>query len=333
MNPYTGETFFGVIITFFVRMFEFLIGQIGIDDLASDEIQILVLMLVSISAALVGCFLILRKMTMLANALSHTILIGIVAAFFLFTPETSDHGTSGGLNIQAMLFAAVLMGLVTSFLTQFLTRIVKLQEDASIGLVFTSLFALGIILVTALTRNTHIGIEVVMGNVDALLLRDLNLVAIILVVNVVILLLLFKEYKITTFDPGLAQSLGISTLFFDNLLMIQVSGTAVGAFRAVGVIMVLALITGPALTARLLTHHLKWMLLLACAIGCLASLFGVALSRHILSVNNIALTTGGLVVCVIILFYLLALLFSPQQGLVARLRHRSDLRSKLEIES
>jgi len=332
-NPYSQLTFFEVIWTFLIRMGQLLFGGIALEELATDEVQILVLIFVASTAALVGTFLILRKMTMLANALSHTILLGIVIAFYLFSPSGYEHARHTGINIQMMLFASILMGLVTAFLTDFLTKVLRLQEDASIGIVFSSLFALGIVLVTALTKNTHIGIEVVMGNVDALHADDLKLTALIFVLNLFVILLLFKEYTITTFDPPLANALGISTLFFDYLLMIQVSGTVVGAFRAVGVIMVLALITGPPLTARLLTHRLKGVILLAMGIGSLASLCGVALSRHLLTTLGVSLTTGGLVVCMIILFYLLALIFAPEQGVIAKVRHRKQLLEKFTIET
>lgn len=309
-NPYNGVTFFGFFWTLILRIKDFFLGDLSWNDLVSDEIQVIVLVGVSASSALVGTFLVLRKMTMLANSLSHTILFGIVIAYLLTRDGllSHDHGHAEPINIKAMLIASLLMGLITAFLTEFLTKIAKLQEDASTGLVFTSLFALGIILVTVATRDAHIGTEVVMGNVDALHIDDCQLVFIVLLINLVLFGLFFKEYKITTFDPGLAQALGISTVFFNYLLMSQVAATSVGAFRAVGVLMVLAFITGPALTARFLTHDLRKMLILAVGIGCLVSLIGVALSRHLLSVYGMALSTGGVVVCMITLLFFLTLL-------------------------
>jgi manganese/zinc/iron transport system permease protein len=249
---------------------------------------------------------------MLANALSHTILIGIVAAF-LFTHDTVLDEGHNEINIQAMLIAALAMGLITTFLTEFLTKTIGLQEDASTGIVFTSLFAMGIILVTTLTRSAHIGAEVVMGNVDALHIGDVKLVLIILTMNVILFALFFKEYKITTFDPAFSQALGYSTAFFNYLLMVQVSATAIGAFRAVGVLMVLAFITGPVLTARLLTHDLKKMIWVAIGLGSLSAILGVALSRHFLSVNNLALSTAGIVVCVITCIFFITVAFKRFQ--------------------
>lgn len=310
-NPYSGQTFFGFFVQLAIRFWQWITGGISLDQLAADEIQVLVLAGVAASSALVGTFLVLRKMTMLANSLSHTILVGIVIAF-LWTygigsnipPHTEQ------ISIHTLLIAALVMGLVTAFLTELLTKGARLQEDASMGIVFTSLFALGVVAVTLLTRNAHIGIEAIMGNADALQLGDCRLVYLILGVNILIFTLFFKEFHITTFDPALASSFGIAPAIFNYLLMTQVSSTAIGAFRAVGVLMVLAFITGPALTARLLTTTLKQMLLTAVAVGVSASVVGVAISRHILTTYGLALSTAGVVVCVIVFFYLTAVVYT-----------------------
>lgn len=334
-NPYYDQTFFGVLWQIILRTVGLFTGQLENAALATDEIQILVLCGVAGSAALVGTFLILKRMAMLANSISHTILVGIVIAFVL-TKNTFGEGDTyhEPINIQVMLIASLIMGIFTSMLTEFLTKSMRLQEDASTGLVFTTLFALGIILVTALTRNAHIGAEVVMGNVDALHVDDIKLVFLILGANAFLFSLLYKEYKITTFDPNLAKALGFSLVFFNYLLMIQVSATVIGAFRAVGVIMVLAFITGPALTARLLTDDLKKMLFIAVAIGCGASIVGVALSRHILTAYNMALSTSGVVVTVIVVLYLCCLFFAPKRGLVSQwIYNKKFLQNKNKKES
>lgn len=307
-NPYDGLNFFQFFKQLAIRLWAFVTGNLSPAEFASDEIQILVLVSVAISCALVGSFLVLRKMTMLANSLSHTILLGIVLAFF-FSYNPSINDPHQPMSIELLLLAALGMGFITTFLTEFINKVARLQEDASIGLVFTSLFALGVVLVTLLTRNMHIGIEAVMGNVDALHLEDLKLVLIILALNILMYLLFFKEFTITTFDPGLSFALGISPSIFNYVLMAQMSITSIGAFRAVGVLMVLAFITGPVLSARLFTHDLKRMIFLAIAIGVATSITGVALSRHLLSVHNYTLSTSGLVVCCITAFFLIAVAY------------------------
>lgn len=303
-NPYHDQTLWGFLLLFMQRMGALVTGQLPFEHLASDEVQVLVLMGVAISSALVGTFLVLRRMTMLANSLSHTILMGIVLAFFLSSFSASEEGhSSSPASMQLLLFAAILTGFFTAFLTEFLVKTGKLQEDASTGLVFTSLFALGVILVTILTRNAHIGTEAVMGNADALHHSDLLWVYIIVACNMGLFTLFFKEFKLTTFDPGLAYAMGFSPIFFNYLLMAQVSATTITSFRAVGVLLVLAFMTGPALTARLLTHRMGAMLTWAVGIGSLCALMGVALTRHILTVYGVALSTSGVVVCAILLAY------------------------------
>lgn len=319
-NPYYGKTFWLFILLFAQRMGAFMTGNLSIEQLASDEIQVLVLMGVAISSALVGCFLVLRRMTMLANSLSHTILMGIVLAFFLssFSENSNDSHSSSIAPMGMMLFAALITGFFTAFLTEFLVKTGKLQEDASTGLVFTSLFALGVILVTILTRNAHIGTEAVMGNADALQGGDLFWVYVIVAGNIALFFLFFKEFKLTTFDPGLAYALGFSPVLFNYLLMAQVSATTITSFRAVGVLLVLAFITGPALTARLFTHRLGAMLGWAVGLGSLSALMGVAATRHILTAYGVALSTSGVVVCSILLVFVSGAFFVRLKALLER---------------
>lgn len=307
MTLYAGLSFFEALSLFFYRTFLLFSGQLSLGELAADEIQIYTLSLTAFSAALVGSFLVLKRMTMLANALSHTILLGIVG-IALFLPATY-HAGGFSFSISSMMIAAVAIGLLTTFLTQILTRIFTLQEDAAIGLVFTSLFALAIVAVTLYTRSLHIGTEVVMGNVDALHLDDLRLSFWVFILNALFVFFLFKEFQITTFDPLLAKGFGISLLVFDYLLMVMTSLTTICGFRAVGVLMVLAFITAPPLTARLFTSSLRGMLLLSLLIGALGSLIGTLFARHLLSLYDLPLSTGGLVTLTLGLLFFFSLFF------------------------
>lgn len=305
LNPYFDTTFFSFVLLFFKRLFLFMSLQLPLAEIAPDEVQFIVLASIGVSSALVGSFLVLRKMTMLANSLSHTILLGIVLAFIFGTTAEEFH--EGRLNLPLLLFAALGTGLLTAILTEFLTKYAKLQEDASTGLVFTSFFALGIVLVNLLTRNAHIGAEVVMGNVDALHIDDISLGMVILLINLLFITAFYKEWQLTTFDPGLAKTLGFSPAFFNYLLMVLVSLTVVGAFRAVGVLMVLTFITAPPLAARLFCSRLSSLLVTASAIGIASALTGIALARHLLTSYGLALSTGGIVVVLLGFFYLLCL--------------------------
>jgi manganese/zinc/iron transport system permease protein len=308
MTPYFAKNFLEFLILFLQRMGQFISGGLPLSSLASDEVQVLVLALVAVASALVGTFLVFKKMTMLANSLSHTILLGIVLAYLLLIPFTLDaEPHAHGISIRVLLIASLVTGLLTTLLTQLLTHCLKLQEDASTGLVFTTLFALGVILVTAFTRNTHLGTEAIMGNVDALHVHDIKLIFWIALLDLSVITLFFKEFKMTTFDSAFANSQRVSSALFSYLLMVLTSATVIGAFRAVGVLLVLAFLVGPVLTARLFTHHLKKVLLLAIAIGLFASVVSVGLARHLLSVYHLPLSTSGLVATILGIIYFFGL--------------------------
>ena len=298
MNPYWGQDFF----SFFGILFRRLTGQLPLEQLASDEVQLLVLMGIALSTVLLGTFLSLKKMTMMANSLSHTTLLGIVISYLLFfTP-----GTDLNINTTILFVAAFISALLTTFLTELARDFLKLQEDAAIGLVFTTLFALGIILVTVFTRNSHIGVEVITGNVDALHFKDIRLVWAAAALNLFFIGLFFLLWVMTAFDVQLSFSLGIKTKIFHYLLMVLTALTLIAAFRAVGVLLVLSFLVGPTLTARQWTHRLGSLLLLGLGLGLFSSLLGVALSRHFLSIYHMPLSTGGLVVTLISAFYILS---------------------------
>jgi len=322
VNPYFSKNFGAFLLLFFERMGELVLGKIGFKDLASDEIQVLVLILLAFSSALIGTFLVLKKLTMLANSLSHTVLLGIIVAYLLlipFLPEGEVHAHS--ISVHVLLIASLATGLITTVLTQLCTHLFKLQEDASTGLVFTTLFALGIVLATVFTRNTHLGTEAIMGNVDALHVHDLKLILGIAVFDFAVIALFFKEFKMTTFDAPFASAQGVSGVFFNYLLMVLTSATVIGSFRAVGVLLVLAFLVGPVLTARLFTHRLKKLIFLACAIGMGASIVSVALSRHLLSVHHLPISTSGLSATVLGVIYFMGLII---KSIISRLRARNQ---------
>jgi len=265
----------------------------------SDAVQFAVLSAVAISCGLIGPFLVLKRMAMFANALSHTILLGIAGAFLL----TSSLWGGGLFDLSTLLIGAFLAALLTAFLTESLVRFFRLQEDASVGLVFTALFALGIAVVTLFMRDVHLGLEAVMGNADALQLSDLKLALSFVGLNLAAIALFYRQLQISSFDKSLAKTLGISCGFFHFLLLFLAAATCISAFRAVGVLLVLAFLVGPFLTARLFCHRLPWLLFWSPLIGIFASISGVVLSRYILDVYGLALSTGGLIACLIGLIY------------------------------
>jgi len=263
----------------------------------TDGVQMAVLSAIAVSCGLISPFLVLKRMAMFANSLSHTILLGIAIAFLV---------TGSLFSLSSLLIGAFLAALMTAFFTGGLIRFFRLQEDASIGLVFTALFALGITAVTLFTRDIHLGLEMVMGNADVVQLGDLKLALSLVALNLVSVGLFFKQFQLISFDQSLAKTLGISSFCFHFLLLFLIATTCIGAFRAVGVLLVLAFLVGPFLTARLFCHRLPWLLFWTPVVGVVASIFGVLLSRLFFDLFGLSLSTGGIVAVLIGLIYVFA---------------------------
>jgi manganese/zinc/iron transport system permease protein len=331
-NPYWGSGFFEFFAVMAGRFWQLITGHFH--SLAPDELQIAVLSAVAISCGLIGPFLVLKRMTMLANSLSHTILLGIAMAYLV-----ASRLWGGGLfDLSTLLIGSLIAAFITAFFTEGLVRLFRLQEDASVGLVFTALFALGITAVTLFTRDIHLGTEAVMGNVDVLQIGDLKIASYLALGNLLAIALFYRHFLLASFDRNLAVNLGVKCGFFHFLLLFLAATTCIGAFRAVGVLLVLAFLVGPYLTARLFCHRLPWLLFWSSVVGLLASLIGVALSRHILSVHGLALSTGGLVVFLIGLFYVIGLLFKSLiwgklSSLTQRILSGGSIKCEKELQS
>lgn len=309
LNPYWGADFWQFFLILFKRLGKAISG-VSFQELATDEVQLLVLLATSIGCSVIGNFLVLRKMTMLANSLSHTILLGIVGAqvVWLFLGSESgghDIHAHGSLSLSTLLMASLLSALITAWLTRLITKKAHLEEGAGIGLVFTTLFALGLVSLTLFTRNSHIGTEVVMGNIDALHKDDIRLSGFVAIIDVVAVCFLYRFLKITSFDLSFAKTLGIPHRMVDAIFILLTAATVIGSFRAVGVLLVLAYLTGPVLTARLVSHKLFFVILGSLVFSCLASVLAVALSRHLLSVYGMSVSTAGLAVVLIAILFII----------------------------
>lgn len=280
--------------------------------------------LVASGCSLVGCFLILRRMAMLGDAISHAVLPGIVIAFLLTESR----------NVLPMLLGAGALGLLTAFLTDMLNRKGRLQNDAAIGVTFTWLFALGVILVSRYAGQVDLDLDCVLyGEIlyapfDRFMLGDIDLgprlvwsMGLVAIANLAFILLGWKQLKVSAFDPELALSLGINVVVWHYLLMGFVSMSTVAAFESVGAILVVAMLTVPPNTAYLLTDRLWLMVLLSVVIGALSAIigYGVASALDGSIAGAIATVSGG--------FFVLAALFSPRHGAIIRifLRRRAVL--------
>jgi manganese/zinc/iron transport system permease protein len=271
--------------------------------------------LVAASCALVGSFLVLRKMSLLGDAISHAVLPGIVLAFL----------ATGSRASLPMLLGAGALGLLTVALVELFNRSRRLREDASIGVVFPALFSLGVILISRYAAQVDLDLDCVLygeiayAPLDTLVLFGRELGPRSLWVNGSILLvvlsfvgLFYKELKVSTFDAGLAAAIGFSPVMIHYLLMSAVSVTVVGAFESVGAILVVAMLVVPPAAAYLLTDRLSHMLALAVGLGVASAVGGYGLARWLDA------SIAGAMALVAGLLFLAAFLFSPRHGVVAR---------------
>ena len=236
--------------------------------------------LVGITCSIAGVFLVLRKMSMIADAISHTVLFGIVMSFMITQTLTGVY----------MFIGAALAGLLTAFLVQYL-RSSGIQEDAAIGIIFTTLFAISVLLITIFAGNVHLDVEhVLMGEIafvpwERFTLFGLEMPKAVwmlgsaLLFNALILTVFYKEFKLSTFDPVYAASIGIPIVFMHYLFMLMISFTTVSAFDSVGAILVIAMLIGPAATAYLISRSLKQMFGFAISFGIAGAVLGYYVAK------------------------------------------------------
>ncbi|MFK7783164.1 metal ABC transporter permease [Psychroserpens sp.] len=294
---------------------------------AQLEIQ-LIASLVAIACAIPGTFLVLRKMAMISDAISHSILPGIVIGFFI----TQD------LNSPLLILLAALTGVITVVLVEYIQKTGLVKEDTAIGLVFPVLFSVGVIMIAKNANDVHLDIDaVLLGELafapfDRLLIsgidvgpKSLWIIGSILLITVVLLYAFFKELKLSTFDKGLAASLGFSPAIIHYGLMSVSSITTVGAFDAVGAILVVALMIAPAAAAYLLTTDLKKMLILSIVFGVFSAITGYWFA-HWLDAS-----IAGSITTMLGLLFLLVYLFAPSKGIIAVMYREKQQRTEVSL--
>ena len=281
---------------------------------------VLVGALTNVACALVGCYLVLRRMSLMGDAIAHAVLPGIVLAFLF----------SGSMNIVPLFIGAAAVGLLTTFLTQTLHQFGRVPTDAAMGAVFTSLFALGVVLLKRYITGIHFDVACVYeGSLTGVALdtvplnlgrlggwevpRQLFTVLPVVVLNLAAILLLWKEFKLSAFDPGLSTTMGYSATVLHYLLMALVAVTSVASFQAVGSILVVAMLIVPPATAQLLCDRLSRMIVVACVFAVASAVGGYWLAHKwdVSPAGAMAVFAGGM--------YAVAVLFAPQYGIVSAL--------------
>jgi manganese/zinc/iron transport system permease protein len=286
------------------------------------EIQ-LIAVVVAVACSLPGVFLVLRRLALLSDAISHTVLLGIVLAFFL----------TGDLASPLLIVGAAATGVLTVALVEVLRGTRLLKEDASIGLVFPALFSVAVILIAKFAGNVHLDTDaVLLGELAFAPFRRLHIggmdvgptslwvMGAILLLDVAFIVLLYKELKLTTFDPALSAALGFSPVLLHYVFMGMVSITAVGAFDAVGSVLVVALMIAPPAAAYLLSDRLPVVMVLSAALAAVSALSGfwVAWIADASIAGSMAVMAGAV--------FAAAFLFAPERGVLAQARRRSRQR-------
>lgn len=293
---------------------------------ALDSWIVVVGVLAAVSCALLGNFLVLRKMSMMGDAISHAVLPGLAIAFLM----------TGARASLTMFVGAAIVGVLTAVFTQWITKFGNVDRGASMGIVFTTLFALGLILIVQ--AADHVDLDpgcVLYGAIELTPLdvvwrpewfgftldvpRAALVLAAVTLLNLVFIVFFFKELRISSFDPELATTMGINANLMHYLLMTLVAITTVAAFEAVGSIIVIAMLIAPATAAHLLTDRLVSMIMVSVALAVLAAVLGHVSALLVPGWFGYEVTsTSGMMAVMSGLIFALVLFFAPRYGIISK---------------
>jgi len=252
--------------------------------------------MVGVICGVIGCFIILRGMALMGDAISHAVLPGVAISYML------------GINF---FIGAVATGILTAVGIGFISQNSRVKNDSSIGIVFTAAFALGILLITAMKSSSDL-YHILFGNVLAVRPSDMWITLIIGVIVLGSVYLFYKELLVSSFDPIMAQSYGLPTKLIHYFLMTLLTLVTVASLQTVGIILVVAMLITPASTAYLLTDRLSVMIGLSALFGAVSAVGGLYLSF------TYNLASGATIVLVATTIFIVSLLFSPKQGILLR---------------
>jgi manganese/zinc/iron transport system permease protein len=272
--------------------------------------------LLGASAGLIGTFTVLRRRALIGDALAHAALPGLCIAFLL----------AGERSLPLMLLGALVTGVLGVAIIAALRDRTRTKEDAAIGIVLSVFFGAGVVLIRMIQSRPGSGSKAgldsyILGKAAGMIAQDVYLIAIVALLNLMVVTLLYKEFRLVTFDVEFARVGGWPTYLLDLVLMAMIALTVVIGLPAVGVVLVTALLILPAAAARFWTERLGRMLILAAGLGAAMGLIGTALSAEFSS-----LPTGPIIVLAGLGLFLISVVFAPRRGALARLRLRARLR-------
>ncbi|MCH9002079.1 MAG: metal ABC transporter permease [Planctomycetes bacterium] len=278
--------------------------------------------LLGTSCGLLGCFVVLRKMSLLGDSIGHAVLPGICVAFLITQTKSTP----------TIFLGAVVAGVLATLFISGVTRFSRIKPDTAIGLALSGFFGLGIVLLTRIQRMSfgdQSGLDKYMfGDAAAIGIDDLRLMAAVTVAAILTMILFYRQFLVTAFDETFAATIGIPIRFVQLVLMTLLALAIVTALQAVGVVLVSAMLITPAATAYLLTDRLPWMLVLAAVIGSLSGFCGLFISFML---NGIP--TGPCMVLTAAALFTLAFLFSPTHGALIRALGRVRRRRRVQREN
>jgi manganese/iron transport system permease protein len=259
---------------------------------------LIVSVMVGAVCAVLSCYLVLKGWSLMGDAISHAVLPGIVIAYLL------------GLPLALGAFAA---GLSCALLTGYLKENSRVKEDTVMGIVFSGMFGFGLVIFTKVETDQHLN-HILFGNVLGVSLQDLFETALIAGGTLAVVLLKRRDLLLYCFDPNHARAVGLPVRVLHYGLLILLSLTIVGSLKAVGIILVIAMLVAPGAIAYLLTDSFERMLVIATAIATVSSALGTIVSFHIDG------ATGACIVLIQFAAFVLAFLFAPKRGLIANWR-------------
>ncbi|MBJ9989048.1 MULTISPECIES: metal ABC transporter permease [Paenibacillus] len=280
----------------------------GILEYGFLQKALLTSVMVGMICGIIGCFIILRGMALMGDAISHAVLPGVALSYML------------GINF---FFGAVVTGVLTALGIGYVSQNSRIKNDSAIGIVFTSFFAVGIILITFAKSSTDL-YHILFGNVLAVRASDMWITLIIGIVIAAVVYLFYKELLVSSFDPVMSAAYGLPGRLIHYLLMTLLTLVTVASLQTVGIILVVAMLITPASTAYLLTNRLWVMIYLAAGFGALSAVVGLYFSVK----YNLA--SGAAIVLASAVWFMLALAFSPKQGVLWR--HFRSRRKKAALK-
>ena len=279
--------------------------------------------LLGIVSGILGCFAVLRKQSLLGDAVSHASLPGVCLAF-LFTNIK---------NTEVLLLGALISGIVCIGLIQLIQNYTKIKFDSALALILSVFFGLGLVLLSYLNKlpgaNKSGLNKFIFGQASTFIKRDVNIILITGIILLIIIILFWKEFKLVSFDPDFANTLGFPSKKIEILISILIVTTVIIGIQAAGVILISAMLISPAVAARQWTDNLSVMVILAALFGGISGLFGT-----LISISESNLPTGTVIVIIISIIVIISILFSNKRGIVFKIirnhRRKKEFREKLE---